>query len=294
MKRLKLLSSLLKSIQWDNFLFVALTPVIAIGGCIFLVMYDAVRWQTLALALFFAIVTGLSITAGYHRLFAHRSFEASPLLRWLLLVFGAAACENSALSWARDHRDHHSFVDTDRDPYSIKKGFWFAHIGWIVFPRFDTTANVADLERDSLVMFQHRHLVLISLLAGFAFPMALASLWQDALGGLLIAGFARVVLNHHFTYMINSVCHYFGTQPYSDKNSSRDSWVSALFTYGEGYHNYHHTFPSDYRNGIKPYHWDPTKWLIRSLSLIGHASDLKRTPEERIAKARARGLEPEN
>jgi len=288
MKSLKRFAALLKSLQWDNFLFVALTPIIAIGGCVFLARHDAIRWPTLALALLFAVVTGLSITAGYHRLFSHRSFEASPLLRWFLLVFGAAACENSALSWSRDHRDHHSFVDTDRDPYNIRRGFWFAHIGWIVFPRIETTANVADLERDPIVMFQHRHLVIMSVLAGFALPMALASLWGDALGGLIIAGFARVVLNHHCTYMINSVCHYFGSQPYSDKDSSRDSWISALFTYGEGYHNYHHTFPSDYRNGVRAYHWDPTKWLIRVLAWAGHATDLRRTPNETITRARKR------
>ena len=88
------------------------------------------------------------------------------------------------------------------------------------------------------------------------------------MGGLLVAGFFRLVLNHHLTFAINSVCHTFGTQNYSDRHSARDNWVTAFLTFGEGYHNYHHEFPSDYRNGIRFYHWDPTKWLIRALAFM--------------------------
>jgi stearoyl-CoA desaturase (delta-9 desaturase) len=148
--------------------------------------------------------------------------------------------------------------------------------------------DVQDLEKVALIRFQHDHYVLLGVLFGFALPMALASFWGDALGGLLIAGFLRIVLNHHFTFSINSVCHYLGTQPYSDRNTSRDSWIPALFTYGEGYHNYHHTFPSDYRNGIRAYHWDPTKWLIKGLEMIGQASNLRRIPDDTILRARLR------
>lgn len=278
--------SFLKNLRWINFLFLALTPLISIAGVIFLAVYDGIRLPTVVLGLILAAATGLSITAGYHRLFAHRSYKANGLLKVLFLFFGAASFENSALSWARDHRDHHLFVDTDRDPYSIKKGFWFAHMGWVVLDRSPSTANVADLEADATVRFQHSHYVLIGVLFGFALPMAVASLWQDALGGLLIAGFVRVVLNHHFTFMINSVCHYLGKQPYSDRNSSRDSWIPAIFTYGEGYHNYHHTFPSDYRNGIRAHHWDPTKWLIRFLAWAGQAHGLQRIPNSTILRVR--------
>jgi stearoyl-CoA desaturase (delta-9 desaturase) len=284
------MKNFISRIAWGSLLFLGLTPLIGFGGLAFLIAHGGLRWATVALALALAVITGLAVTAGYHRLFAHKSYEAKGLIKALLLFFGAASFENSALRWASDHRNHHKFVDTDQDPYNIQKGFWHAHMGWILFkrtiePKLD---NVADLETDRLVMFQERWFPMLSILSGFAFPMAVASLWGDALGGLLLAGFLRIVLNHHFTFSINSICHYWGAQPYSERNSARDSFIPALFTYGEGYHNYHHTFPSDYRNGIRAYHWDPTKWLIGALAWIGQTSDLRRISSEKILRVRIR------
>ena len=273
-----------KRIDWVNTLFLVLTPTIAFAGLAFLIHYHAIHLMTVVLA----VATGIGVTAGYHRLFSHRSYDAKWPVRLGLLLLGAASFENSALNWSSDHRDHHRFVDTDKDPYNIKRGFWYAHMGWVMLKQRPTDGygNVPDLKRDPLVDFQHRHYLILGILVGFALPMAIASLWGDALGGLLVAGFLRIVLNHHFTFSINSVCHYLGRQPYSDRDSSRDSWIPALFTYGEGYHNFHHTFPSDYRNGIKAYHFDPTKWLIRGLEFLGQTSNLHRIPEDRILKAR--------
>jgi len=122
----------------------------------------------------------------------------------------------------------------------------------------------------------------------FVIPTALAALWGDPWGGLFIAGFLRVVLNHHFTFSINSFCHMIGWQPYNDRDSSRDNWFLALVTYGEGYHNFHHKFPTDYRNGIKFYHWDPTKWLVKGLSKIGMTHTLRQISDDKILAARLR------
>jgi stearoyl-CoA desaturase (Delta-9 desaturase) len=271
-----------------NTAFLLLTPLIGIGGTIALAVYGVIPWATLVLALVMAICTGIGITGGYHRLFAHKSYDAKGFYKFFMLFFGAAAFENSALRWASDHRNHHKFVDTDQDPYNIKRGFFWAHMGWVMVKydnkhRYD---NVADLQADPLVRFQDRHYVMLGVLVGFVIPMALASLWGDALGGLIVAGFLRTVLNHHFTFSINSFAHLFGRQPYSDQNSSRDSWFLALFTYGEGYHNYHHKFPSDYRNGIRAFHWDPTKWLVRISERIGQTYNLRRMPNETILRAR--------
>jgi stearoyl-CoA desaturase (delta-9 desaturase) len=116
--------------------------------------------------------------------------------------------------------------------------------------------------------------------------MLLGATWGDALGGLFVAGALRVVLNHHFTWFINSLCHYAGTQPYSDKISARDNWLTALLTYGEGYHNFHHAFPGDYRNGVRWFDYDPTKWLINALSQVGLTWNLHRMNPERILERR--------
>lgn len=241
--------------------------------------------ETLLLAIVLAMFTGLAITGGYHRLFAHRSYTARWPVRILMLLAGAAGIEESAWSWCRDHRRHHRYVDRDGDPYNINRGFWFAHFLWMF--RKDTwqggDAGAGDLWKDPLVRLQHRFYLPLAGFFGLGLPTAIASIWGDPWGGLLVAGLARIVVNHHFTFAINSVCHTVGKQPYSDRHSARDNWVTALFTYGEGYHNFHHEFANDYRNGLKPYHWDPTKWLILVLWRIGLATDLRTADREAIA-----------
>ena len=282
----------MKKIEWVNASFLIFSPLIAISGIVFLAIHDAIQMPTVIFSALFSIATGMAITTGYHRLFSHRSYEANVIVKLVFLLLGAACFENSARLWASDHRNHHKYVDTELDPYSIKKGFWHAHIGWIMVKRVRIACdNITDLDKDALVQFQYKHYLLISILVGFVLPMGIAALWGDPIGGLILGGFTRVVFNHHSTFAINSFCHYFGTQPYSDRNSSRDSWATALITYGEGYHNYHHTFPSDYRNGVRFYHWDPTKWLIWLLNRFGQAHDLRRISDATILHVRLQRLE---
>ena len=165
-------------------------------------------------------------------------------------------------------------------------------MGWMLFklwpqPPID---NVADLKKDPLVMWQHRHIHLLAVLVSFGLPTLLGALWDGwigALGGFLIGGVAKVVMLQHGTFLINSACHTFGRQPYSTRCSARDSFFMALFTMGEGYHNYHHEFQHDYRNGVKPWQWDPTKWLIWSFSKIGLTSGLRRARAELISSSEA-------
>lgn len=247
-------------------------------------------WFQVALFFFMLATAGFSISTGYHRLFSHIAFQASWPVRLFTLIFGAAAFENSALMWSTEHRRHHKYVDHDDDPYSISKGFFYAHIGWLLFklnaePPYD---NVPDLLKDKLVCWQHRHVQAIAVMVSFVLP-AIAGFfwngWAGALGAFLIAGVARVVVLQHCTFLINSACHVFGAQPYSEKCSARDSWFLAIFTFGEGYHNYHHEFQHDYRNGVKPWNIDPTKWIIWTLSKIGLTKNLRRVPSEKIRLA---------
>jgi stearoyl-CoA desaturase (delta-9 desaturase) len=277
-------------INWVNSSFLigtALLSLTAVPWYLWRFGLDAVQ-----LALFgaFFVATGLSITLGYHRLFAHLAFKAKWPVRLFTLVFGAAAFENSVLEWVSDHRRHHKHVDGDDDPYDISKGFWHAHIGWILFklnaepPR----NNVRDLEKDRLVVWQERWYLALAIGVGFVVPAVLGGWhggWVGALGGFLLAGVARVTLVQHMTFFINSLCHTIGGQPYSGRCSARDSWVMALFTFGEGYHNYHHEFQYDYRNGVKWWNWDPTKWMIWLLARCGLVRDLRRVPDEKIVLA---------
>lgn len=237
----------------------------------------------------FLYASGLSITGGYHRLWAHRAYEAHWSLRLFYMLFGAMAFQNSILIWASMHRVHHRHVDdVDHDPYSIKRGFWFAHLGWMIrdYPSAKLDfSNAQDLQQDKLVMFQHRYYLVIALLMNIGLPALAGALYGDVWGFLLVAGLLRLVVNHHFTFLINSLAHYWGRRPYTVANTARDNDLIALFTYGEGYHNFHHLFQWDYRNGVRWWQFDPTKWLIASLSWVGITRSLKRVPEFKIQRA---------
>jgi stearoyl-CoA desaturase (delta-9 desaturase) len=237
------------------------------------------------------IASGLSITLGYHRLFSHLSFKAKWPVRLFTLIFGATAMENSALEWCSDHRRHHKHTDDDEDPYNIQMGFFHAHIGWVIFRPIGgevPLTNVNDLKADPLVRWQHKWWGVIGILVGFGLPSLIGWLAEGGIGaaaGLLMGGVARQVMVHHMTFFINSLCHTLGSQPYSDRCSAKDSWFMALFTFGEGYHNFHHEFQHDYRNGVKPWQFDPTKWCIRVLEKLKLVSNLRRVPNESIAVA---------
>jgi stearoyl-CoA desaturase (delta-9 desaturase) len=194
------------------------------------------------------------------------------------------------LYWAADHRRHHKFVDDEDDPYDISKGFFHAHMGWMLFKWQPLTSleGVKDLQRDRLIRWQHRYYVVIALLMGFGLPALLGWLWDGgwgALGGFLIAGVARMVFVNHMTFLINSWSHTWGRQTYSSRCTARDSAFLAWFTFGEGYHNFHHAFQHDYRNGVKPWQFDPTKWCIWLLHQVGLVKQLRRVPEETILLA---------
>jgi stearoyl-CoA desaturase (delta-9 desaturase) len=277
-------------INWVNSSFLIGTAVVTCTAVPLYLWHYGVDVFQVSMFLAFFIATGLSITLGYHRLFSHMAFQARWPVRLATLVFGAAAFENCALAWVSDHRRHHKHVDHDDDPYDISKGFWHAHIGWILFkldpePPWD---NVADLRKDRLVLWQQQFYVPVAIFVGFILPAALGYLyngWEGALGGFLLAGVARVTAVQHMTFFINSLCHTIGSQPYSNKCSARDSWLMAIFTFGEGYHNYHHEFQHDYRNGVKWWQWDPTKWTIWILEKLHLVQGLRRVPEEKVLLA---------
>lgn len=248
--------------------------------------FDAFQWLW---ALAFLYLNGLSITGGYHRLWSHKSYEAHPALKWFYALWGAGALQNSILIWSSDHRRHHRYVDdNERDPYSAGRGLWFSHIGWML-REYNTNepdfSNAKDLQRDPIVMFQDKHYVALTLLMNVGLPLLLGIWHGDIIGTLLLVGLLRLVVNHHVTFFINSLAHYWGSRPYTESNSARDNGFLAFLTYGEGYHNYHHIFQTDYRNGIRWWQWDPTKWMISACSRVGLAKNLVRVPDFKIQRA---------
>lgn len=236
------------------------------------------------------ILSGLSITMGYHRLWSHRTYKAAWPLRLALAIFGTFSLQNSIYVWAARHRVHHRHVDdVDHDPHSIKSGFWHAHMGWML--RHWKTSEVdfsqaKDLENDAIVMWQHNHYWTLVWLFNLGIPIVLGLLVGDVLGMVLLASAFRLAFSQHCTFFINSLAHTWGRRTYSDEDSSRDNGVIALLTWGEGYHNYHHTFQADYRNGLRWWQFDPGKWLISISAWFGLAHGLKRTPKFKIQRAR--------
>jgi stearoyl-CoA desaturase (Delta-9 desaturase) len=265
-------------INWTNAIFLSASPIVTLIALPLYLYFSGSHWLLWVGMIGGWYIAGMGITVGYHRLCSHRAYNSSAIWRAFWLICGGTAMQNSALIWSASHRRHHQFTDTERDPYDATRGFWWSHMGWIFHDNEDVYdfSNSQDLLDDRAVMWQHKWYWALNFGAMIAVPLAIGLAIGRPFGMLLFAGLARVVLSHQATFCINSLCHIVGTQPWSAKDSSRDSWIAALVTFGEGYHNYHHSFPADYRNGLKWFHFDPAKWLIWTGSHLGMTRDLKR------------------
>lgn len=274
--------------DWGNIIFLTLTPVLGLPVLAWHTYQNGFALWMPALFLVMYTLVGLSICAGYHRCFSHRSYECSKGVQILYAIFGAMAAQNSILQWTSGHGKHHAHVDSDWDPYSIHRGFWWAHMFWIFYvsPDAQNLENVRDLKKNPIVLWQHRWYRTILIVGGFGIPTLVGAFFGDPIAGLLWGGFLRIVLVHHSTFFVNSLAHRVGSQTYNAKVSARDNWFIALLTFGEGYHSFHHRFPGDFRNGVHWYHWDPAKWFIRGLRLFGLAHSLRVNDPPTIEEAR--------
>ena len=278
-------------IIWLNVLVFLVTFLFAAIAVPYRALTHGFDGAEITMAIICFIYCGMSITAGYHRLWSHKTYQAHWSLRFIFALGGAFALQNSILHWSSDHRIHHKHVDNnDVDPYSAKKGFWYSHIGWMLREyqshRYTDYDNARDLQKDKIVMWQHKNYLLLTVLMNFGVPLAFGIWHGDIISSLLLVGFLRLVLSHHTTFFINSLAHIWGKQTYTDKNTARDNGFLAFFTFGEGYHNYHHIFENDYRNGIRWWHFDPTKWLIRGSAYLNLAYKLRTSPEDKVEKAK--------
>ncbi|KAF9733871.1 stearoyl-CoA 9-desaturase [Paraphaeosphaeria minitans] len=280
-----------KHVNWLNCFFILGIPAM---GCV-AAFWTPLQWKTAVWGVIYYFWTGLGITAGYHRLWAHKSYNATLPLKIFLAAVGGGAVEGSIRWWSRDHRAHHRYTDTNKDPYSVRKGLMYSHLGWMVMkqnPKRIGRTDITDLNEDVVVVWQHKHYLNVVFFMGLIFPTLVAGLgWGDWMGGYIYAGVLRIFFVQQATFCVNSLAHWLGDQPFDDCNSPRDHVFTALVTLGEGYHNFHHEFPSDYRNAIEWHQYDPTKWSIWLWSKLGLAYDLKQFRSNEIEKGRVQQLQ---
>jgi stearoyl-CoA desaturase (Delta-9 desaturase) len=230
-------------------------------------------WGTAALW----VMNLLSITTGYHRLYAHSTYQTNRVVELFFLFWGTVAGEGSALKWAHDHRIHHRHVDTELDPYGTPRGFWQSHCLWMFGKQAEWQPRIVkDLTANPIVVFQDRYYGLLFTVSQVLVVWIGGLLTGDLVGAFVFLFLVRLFLVHHCTWFINSLAHIWGSKPYSTEHSAVNNFILALLTFGEGYHNYHHTFAGDYRNGVRWYQFDPPKWIIWAMSKMGWASSVRR------------------
>jgi stearoyl-CoA desaturase (Delta-9 desaturase) len=255
----------------------AMVHVAAVAGAVWFW-----SWRGVVLALVAYFVRMLVVTAAYHRYFSHRAFKTSRVFQLILAVCAQSAAQKGVIWWASHHRWHHKHSDTQKDVHSAKlRGFWYSHVGWILGSTWDGTDQtmVADLSKYPELRFLNRSAmeVLPTVALGAAFAL---------LGGVhaFVWGFlVSTVLLWHGSFSINSLAHIFGRRRYATSDDSRNNWLLALITTGEGWHNNHHHYPSSANQGFRWWEIDLTYGLLRLLALVGLVWDLRRPPPEALA-----------
>ena len=274
-----------KNIDWVSATFLIGYQLLFLICLPLYLVFCAQSWELWITMVILIALCGLSITAFYHRFYSHKTYLVSKVVETMAIFFGTLTMQGSVLEWSHDHRLHHKHVDTDKDPYCIKKGFWYAHFTWMLLrdDNFDHQI-VQDLKKNPLVMFQHRYYAILLTLANLAVMLFFGWLFNDFVGAFVLLVLTRMFINHHVTWFINSLAHTWGVQPYSREHTAVNNWIVAILTLGEGYHNFHHTFAGDYRNGVRWYQIDPTKLVIWTLSKVGLARGLRKVDRTVIAR----------
>ncbi|KAJ3653122.1 hypothetical protein Zmor_019037 [Zophobas morio] len=280
------------NILWYKLIMLSFSHYFALIG-IYYVLSLNVNWQTYLFAFLLARGGNLGVTAGAHRLWCHKAYKAKLPLRIILCIFQTVAFQHCIYVWCHDHRVHHKFTDTNADPHSIKRGFFFAHMGWLLvhkhpdFTRLGKTVDMSDLEADPVVRFQKKYYAILAPVFSLVVPTMIPwYFWnQDLYVSFCTAGMLRLVISFHFTWTVNSVAHTWGTRPYDRSIQASENQLVSFLTWGEGWHNYHHVFPWDYRAAeLGTFdNWSTT--FIDSMAKIGWAYDL-RTPSSKIIQER--------
>ncbi|KDR85694.1 hypothetical protein GALMADRAFT_234705 [Galerina marginata CBS 339.88] len=274
-------------IWWSNAIFFTLVHFAAVLGMCYFPPWS-VRKETLLLWFLTWQLSDFGITIGYHRLYSHKAFRASFGVRVVLAILGSAAFQGSIKWWCLRHRLHHRFTDDPvHDPYAATRGLFYSHMGWIFYkPTYERMELIEreDLENDPVVRIQHKYYVPLALFFGFLCPALLGSLWHETMGSFVWGGLVARLCIWHCTFLVNSLAHWDGLQPYSDEDTSRGNFILALLTGGEGNHNFH-SFPRDFRSGPSLIDWDPSKWIILGLQKLGLVTALRRARDDDLVEA---------
>lgn len=284
-------------------LLVVLLPFLATLVAIVLLWNQLVGWTDVVLLVVMYTVTTLGITAGFHRLLTHRSFETKPWVRYTFAVLGSMALENPVIIWVADHRQHHTFADHEGDPHSphteggagfkgMMRGLWHAHIGWLLDTerRSEPIRYAPDLLRDPImrrISVNFLPLVFLGLLIPAAIGGLLTMSIAGALTGLLWGGLVRLFLQHHMTFSVNSIGHYFGKRRFETTDRSTNVFWLALPSFGDSWHHNHHAFPTSARHGLRRREVDLSWLMIRCLAAVGLAWNLQSPSTSRMDKKAA-------
>ncbi|KAM3964087.1 acyl-CoA Delta-9 desaturase [Aphomia sociella] len=283
-------------IVWRNVLAFMYLHTATLYG-LYLIFTGKIKASTVIFGLIFAATGALGVTCGAHRLWAHRSYKARWPLRLFLAIMQTMAFQNHIYEWVRDHRVHHKFAETDADPHNAGRGFFFSHIGWLMVRKHKAVlekgalVDMSDLEKDPIVMFQKKTYLVAMPLLCFIIPSLIpVLLWgEDPWNSWYVAGISRYTLSLHVTWLVNSAAHIWGNKPYDLNIGATDNKIVGVCAFGEGWHNYHHVFPWDYKAAeLGNYRSNLSTALIDFAAKIGWAYDLKTVSTEMIIKRAAR------
>ncbi|KAJ8718946.1 hypothetical protein PYW07_016502 [Mythimna separata] len=274
-------------IVWKNAIGFLIMHLLALWGLI-LIFTGYVKWQTILWIFFVGIVASESVTIGAHRYYTHKSFKANAFLRAMFVIIQTIAGQNSMFIWCRDHRLHHRYSDTDGDPHNSKRGFFFCHIGWLMHKKhpyvieLGRKIDMSDLQADWMVMFQKKYYYQLYFLLAFLLPVwvPVHFFGEPVFQTILTCYFTRYMICLNGTWLVNSAAHLYGSRPYDQNLQPVESWFVSMISMGEGWHNYHHTFPWDYKAAELNMHFNQSASFIRFFEKMGWASDLKTASPE--------------
>ncbi|XP_013193918.1 acyl-CoA Delta-9 desaturase-like [Amyelois transitella] len=276
-------------VVWRNAIGFLILHLLGIWG-FFLCLTGQIYLKTFIWMVCVAYIGVEGVTIGAHRLFTHKSFKATPFLRACLILMQTIAGQNSMFIWCRDHRLHHRYTDTDGDPHNSKRGFFFCHIGWLMSKKhpyvmeLGRKIDMSDLQADWMVMLQKKYYYQLYFLLAFLIPVWVPVHFfnEPWLNSILCCYFFRYVATLNGTWLVNSAAHLYGTRPYDKNLQPVESWFVSFISLGEGWHNYHHAFPWDYKAAELTMHFNQSATFIRFFEKIGLAYDLKTASTEMV------------